>query len=74
MYETHQFPGKYMLVKVVLYLFIGYINTQLFKGITWKILKSKNIQQAYYVQFIPEKNIHVYRHILTMQEIILFLV
>jgi len=28
---AHQFPGKDVLVKVILDLFIGYVDTQLFK-------------------------------------------
>ena len=33
-----------MLIKIILYLFIGYVYTQLFKRIFREILKTENVQ------------------------------
>ena len=33
-----------MLVEVVLYLFIGYVDTQLFKRVDFEVLKAKYVQ------------------------------
>lgn len=43
---THQLPCKDMLVEVILDLFIGNVDTQLFKGITREILEAKYIQES----------------------------
>lgn len=35
-----------MLIKVILDLFISNIDQELFKGVLWKVFKSKDIQQS----------------------------
>ncbi len=45
-----------MLVEIVLNLFVGDVNTQLLKGITTEVLKTKNVQDADGVTIFTEKN------------------
>lgn len=40
------FPGENVLVEVVLDLLVGDVYTQLLKGVTGEILKTKDVQQA----------------------------
>lgn len=40
-------PSKDVLVEIELQLLVGYVNTQLFKGVDTKVLKSENVQNSY---------------------------
>ena len=52
-FQSYHFPSKDMLIEVILDLFIGYVDTELFKGIVWEVLKPKNVQQTYNRQLVP---------------------
>ena len=44
--HTHLLPGKDVLVEVVLDLLIGDVDAQLLKGVDFKVLKAKDVQDA----------------------------
>lgn len=44
--NTYLFPGKNMLIEVELNLFIGNVDTELFKRIFFEILKAKDIKNS----------------------------
>ena len=54
---SYQFPGKDVLVEVVLDLLIGNVDTQLFKGVALEVLKAKYVQQACHQVVIPAQSI-----------------
>lgn len=54
---AYQFPGKDMLVEVVLDLLVGNVDAQLFKGVALEVLKAKDVQQARHQEVIPAQSI-----------------
>lgn len=46
MINTYLFPRKDMLIEVELNLFIGNVDTELFKRIFFEILKAKDIKNS----------------------------
>lgn len=56
---AYQFPGKDMLVEVVLDLLVGNVDAQLFKGVALEVLKAKDVQQARHQEVIPAQSIAI---------------
>jgi hypothetical protein len=43
---NYHFPGKDMLIKIVLDLFVSNVDQKLFKRVLGKVFKSENVQQS----------------------------